>query len=198
MVCVAIGASLLVIIMGYFIGKAVSKPLERISARLKDISDGEGDLTKVVEAHGTDEVAEVATHFNRFVAKLRGMIAAISENAQHVASASEQLSASSQQITANSEETSAQATVVSQAGEHVNQNLHTIATGAEEMSATINEIAKNATEAANVAAEAVQKAEATNVIVTKLGDSSAEIGKVIEVITSIAQQTNLLALNATI
>jgi len=87
---------------------------------------------------------------------------------------------------------------VSEAGDHVNQNLHTIATGAEQMSATINEIAKNATEAATVAADAVQKAEATNEIVSKLGSSSAEIGKVVDVITLIAQQTNLLALNATI
>lgn len=198
MVGVAFVAVLLIMTVGYIIGRVIANPLERIASRLKDISEGEGDLTKKVEAHGTDEVAQVAIYFNQFVAKLRTMIAAVSENAQHVASASEQLSASSQQITANSEETSAQANVVSQAGEHVNQNLHTIATGAEEMSATINEIAKNATEAARVTAEAVQKAEATNEIVSKLGGSSEEIGKVIDVITSIAQQTNLLALNATI
>jgi methyl-accepting chemotaxis protein len=41
-------------------------------------------------------------------------------------------------------------------------------------------------------------AETTTVTVSKLGDSSSEIGQVIKVITSIAQQTNLLALNATI
>ncbi|MGB9236904.1 MAG: methyl-accepting chemotaxis protein, partial [Terriglobales bacterium] len=49
-----------------------------------------------------------------------------------------------------------------------------------------------------MSAEAVAAAESTNQTVSKLGESSAEIGKVIEVITSIAQQTNLLALNATI
>lgn len=195
---IAAGALALIIVAGYIIGQSVSKPLGNISAMLKDISQGEGDLTKTIPAEGKDEVAEVARYFNEFVAKLRGMIAAIAENAQHVASASEQLSANSHQITANSEETSAQAQVVAEAGQHVNTNLQTLATGSEEMSATINEISKNAMEAANVAGEAVRTADATNVTVGKLGEASAEIGKVIEVITSIAQQTNLLALNATI
>ena len=66
------------------------------------------------------------------------------------------------------------------------------------MSASIKEIAKNTAEATRVANSAVQTAESTNKTIGKLGQSSAEIGQVIKVITSIAQQTNLLALNATI
>jgi len=66
------------------------------------------------------------------------------------------------------------------------------------MGASIREIAKNAHESAKVATGAVKVAEETNQIVSKLGESSTEIGQVIKVITSIAQQTNLLALNATI
>jgi methyl-accepting chemotaxis protein len=49
-----------------------------------------------------------------------------------------------------------------------------------------------------VSKAAVGVAETTNSTIAKLGESSVEIGKVIKVITSIAQQTNLLALNATI
>ncbi len=198
MICMSIGAVAFIIFAGYVIGQSITKPLGNITAMLKDISQGEGDLTKTIPAEGKDEVSEVAQYFNEFVAKLRGMIGSIAENAQHVASASEELSANSHQITANSEETSAQARVVAEAGQHVNTNLQTLATGSEEMSATINEISKNAMEAANVAGEAVRTADATNITVGKLGEASAEIGKVIEVITSIAQQTNLLALNATI
>src|SRR6185436_9825997 len=53
-------------------------------------------------------------------------------------------------------------------------------------------------EPARVAAQAVSVAQSTNTTITKLGDSSVEIGNVIKVITTIAKQTNLLALNATI
>ena len=66
------------------------------------------------------------------------------------------------------------------------------------MTSTIQNIAANTTEAAKVAATAVNAAHAANEAVTKLGQSSVEIGVVIKVITLIAQQTNLLALNATI
>jgi methyl-accepting chemotaxis protein len=66
------------------------------------------------------------------------------------------------------------------------------------MTASIREIAKNASEAARISSGAVRVTANTNATISKLGDSSIDIGKVIKVITSIAQQTNLLALNATI
>ena len=76
--------------------------------------------------------------------------------------------------------------------------MQTVAAGAEQMGASIREIASNAAEAREVAARAVTAAETTTATVAKLGESSAEIGNVVKVITSIAEQTNLLALNATI
>ncbi len=126
------------------------------------------------------------------------LIQGVTENANSLAASSEELAAVSQQMGSNAEETSAQANVVSAASEQVSHNVQTVATATEEMSASIKEIAKNANDAAKVATTAVKVAETTNATVAKLGESSAEIGKVIKVITSIAQQTNLLALNATI
>ena len=145
-----------------------------------------------------DEIGKAGIALNQMKNSLHAVIQSIRGAAEQVAASSVELSATSQQITANSEETTAQAKVVSEAGGQVNTNLQTVASGAEEMSSTIAEIAKNATEAARVAGEAVTAAESANQTVSRLGDSSVEIGKVIEVITSIAQQTNLLALNATI
>lgn len=122
----------------------------------------------------------------------------LGQKAQTLATASEELTAVSQQMGSSASETSTQAGVVSAASEQVSSNVRSVATSAEEMSASISEIAKNAADAARIATTAVKVARETNNTVNKLGESSLEIGKVIKVITSIAQQTNLLALNATI
>ena len=66
------------------------------------------------------------------------------------------------------------------------------------MAASVKDIAQNAGEAARVAGEAMKTVQVTNATVAKLGESSAEIGQVIKVITSIAQKTDLLALNPTV
>ena len=131
-------------------------------------------------------------------ASLKATMESVTQSAQSLASASEELSAVAQQMSSNSEETSAQSNVVASASEQVSKNVATVAASAEEMSASVREIAKNANDAARVATSAVKVAEDTNKTISKLGESSTEIGKVIKVITSIAQQTNLLALNATI
>jgi methyl-accepting chemotaxis protein len=158
-----------------------------------------GDLTRDdLKVRSKDELGDLTIAVNKMSGSLKRMIISITENSIHVSAASEELSSTSQQISANSEETSAQAQVVSEATAKVSQNLQTVATGAEEMGASIREIAKNASEAAKIATFAVKVAETTTATVSKLGDSSTEIGQVIKVITSIAQQTNLLALNATI
>jgi methyl-accepting chemotaxis protein len=194
MTFVALAAGCFVAIL---LSRQISAATGSVLAQAEAIAGG--DLThEEVKPVSTDELGDLTTAINKMQSKLRNIIVSIGANAQQVATASEEFSATSQQITANSEETSAQANVVSAATEEVNRNLQTVATSTEEMSASIGEIAKNASEAAKVAGEALKAATETNATVTKLGESSAEIGQVIKVITSIAQQTNLLALNATI
>jgi methyl-accepting chemotaxis protein len=151
-----------------------------------------------MEITSRDEIGLAGIALNQMKNNLHRTIESIADTAGHVASASEEFSATSQQISTNSEETSAQAGSVSEATQRVSQNLQSVSTGAEEMTSTIQSIASNAHQAASVASGAVQTAQAANTTIGKLGASSAEIGEVIKVITSIAQQTNLLALNATI
>ena len=185
------------IFVAVFLSRGIAGATHSVLVQAEAIAAG--DLTRDdLKVRSQDELGNLTTAINKMSGSLKRMIRAITENAVQVASASEELNTTSQQITANSEETSAQADVVAKAAQTVSQNLQTVATGAEEMGASIKEIAKNATEAAKVATSAVKVAESTTATVSKLGDSSTEIGQVIKVITSIAQQTNLLALNATI
>jgi methyl-accepting chemotaxis protein len=194
---VGIGIFLLVL-SGLALVRSVSKALTSMIQMVKDLADGEGDLTKRLEIKSHDELGELARWFNTFLDAIHHIISQVAGTADEVSSASQQLNSTSQQITADSEDTSSQAEVVSRAAKTVSENLQTVASGAQEMSISIKGIAKNATDAAKVATSAVVEVESTTSTISKLGDSSNEIGEVIKVITSIAQQTNLLALNATI
>jgi len=171
------------IFVAIFLSRGIAGATQSVLVQAEAIAAG--DLTRDdLKVRSQDELGDLTTAINKMSGSLKRMILAITENAVQVASASEELNATSQQITANSEETSAQADVVSKAAQQVSQNLQTVATGAEEMGASIKEIAKNATEAAKVATSAVKVAETTTATVSKLGDSSTEIGQVIKVITS--------------
>jgi methyl-accepting chemotaxis protein len=175
---------------------AVIAPVQEAGGVLQKVAGG--DLTAHVEGSYQGDHARIKNDINVMADKLSESMGQIGQNAQTLASSSEELSAVSAQMSSNAEETSSQANVVSAASEQVSKNIQTVATATEEMSSSIKEIAKSATEAAKIATAAVRTAESTNATVGKLGESSAEIGQVIKVITSIAQQTNLLALNATI
>jgi methyl-accepting chemotaxis protein len=196
------GTSLLILFLGSFIlVRTISYSLSRLTQMIHNIAEGEGDVTKRLEAAGgigNDELGEVSRLFNRFMDKLQETLRGVASDTDKLTAASQKLLEASQQITSNSGETAVQSQSVSRATQQVSQNLESLSTGAGEMSVTVQSIATNANEAAKVAESAVSAAEAANATVAKLGQSGAEIGVVIKVITSIAQQTNLLALNATI
>jgi len=151
-----------------------------------DASKHKGNYRKIIEG------------MNHTLEAMVGPLQSTAENANALATSSEELTAVSQIMASTAEETAVQANVVSAASEQVSRNVASVATAAEEMQASIREISKNANDSARVAKNAVTMAQSTNETMKKLGDSSQEIGNVIKVITSIAQQTNLLALNATI
>src|ERR1700681_605698 len=182
----------------YYSAQSITRPLRETVRVLQDVAQGEGDLTQRVSENHNDELGELGRYFNTFIGKVEGLVARIAESTHGVAASSEQLFAVSRQMGSNAEETSAQASVVATAAEQVTRNLNAVATATEEMTASIREIATNASEAAQVATLAVHKTEAANATMSRLGQSSEEIGSVVKLITSIAQQTKLLALNATI
>jgi len=175
---------------------AVIGPINEAALVLEQVA--KRDLTVRVKGDYAGDHAKIKESINLAVDNLDKGLIQVAQNTQTLASASEELSTIGHEMSQNAEKNSSQSNVVSAAAEQVSTNIRMVAAAAEQLNASIKEIAKNAAEAALVAEHAVQSIEITNVTVSKLGDSSAEIGNVVKVITSIAQQTNLLALNATI
>lgn len=189
------------------IWKDLTENINQMAANLKEevqninnmiLAIAQGDLSQKVGTKTIGDFKELTDNVNLMTANLTESVKKIATVAQALARTSEDLTEVSQQIQDNAEHTSGQANSASTYADEVNLNAQIVATGVEEMSASIKEIAKSSADAARVATNAVKMTETTNQTIAKLGQSSVEIGKVIKVITSIAQQTNLLALNATI
>jgi methyl-accepting chemotaxis protein len=195
---VTIFAVLLCLGIAYYTAKAITRPLHETVALLRNIAEGEGDLTRRANQTTGDELGEMGKWFNMFIIKLEGLIARVAISTQGVASSTESLFEVSHAMGVGADGTATQANVVAAAAEQVTRNLQTVAAATEEMTASIGEISKNASAAAGVAGRAVKRMGTANITMNHLGKSSAEISDVIKVINSIAQQTKLLALNATI
>lgn len=191
-------AGLIGLILPFAVNRSVAKPLGHTVQALRDIAEGEGDLTQRVAITGRDEIGELGRWFNTFVEKIQRTVAVIGNTTRMLADASEELTVTNKQMATNADETSAQAQIVSSATEEVAKNVQGVAAATEELSASVRQIAKHASEAAQIAMKAVTVADSANSTIRKLGESSQEIGNVVKVITFIAEQTNLLALNATI
>lgn len=157
-----------------------------------------GDLTESIDITGEDAIGRMGEGLKTFLNDLKKSISDIIDYAQQLAGATVHLKDFSVKMGENATQTSEKANNVVSAAATISANIQTVAAGAEEMSASIKVVATNTNKASNVAEKAVSAAENSNLTMSKLGDSSIEIGKVVKVITSIAEQTNLLALNATI
>ena len=204
--CAAIIGLCLVIVF------AISRSLKSMIFSVKDIVQGEGDLTKRVEIKSKDELGELGTLFNLFLDKLQDIIRSLARETVGVDSASKNLSLVSDEINkgaaatsgradtvaAAAEEMSSSLTNVAAAMEESSNNTNLVAAAAEEMDATINEIAQNAERTRNISEEAARKIDETGNMMDELSRAANSIGKVTETINEISEQTNLLALNATI
>ena len=171
----------------------------KVDRMLKAVSAAAGgDLTQELAVAGNETIDRMAQGLDQLLATLRDSMARIGQTAQTLAGAAEELTMVSHQMGGNAEAASHKATMASSTADQVSANVEAVAAATEEMGASIREIALNAAEAAKVVASAVTMAQSANTTVRKLGESSAGIGNIIKVITSIAEQTHLLALNATI
>jgi len=207
--------SIVLVVVGILIFLAsltIVRPINLAVEGLKDISEGEGDLTKRLEVQGKDEVGTLSLAFNTFIDKLQAMIGDIGEGVEALSSSSTELAAISDQmsegavrtaeragtVAAAAEEMTANMNSVSAAMEQSSTNVNTVASAAEEMNATIGEIARSAEKARGISTDAVAKVEISTQKMNELGDAAQAIGQVVETINDISEQVNLLSLNATI
>jgi methyl-accepting chemotaxis protein len=193
---ILIGGVLVALGLGVFVGRRIVRSL----AQVREVCDAlaGNDLTHTSRLTSRDEPGRMGQALDAAIVNLRETVTTIDQSATSLAGASEEMNTTAVQIASSAQEAFDQAQSVSAAAEQVSRSVDTVSAGSEEMGASIREISQNASEAARVASEAVAVTAATSATMNKLGESSAEIGNVIKVITSIAEQTNLLALNATI
>jgi methyl-accepting chemotaxis protein len=192
--------------------RRIVRPINAAVAGLKDIAQGEGDLTMRLGVTTKDEVGDLATWFNIFIEKLQRIIRDVATGIHTVSASSTELSQISEQMNTGSQMASNKSNTVATAAEEMSANMNNVAaameqattntnivaTASEEMSSTINEIAQHAEKARVISDNAAKKANEASGNINELGESAKSIGKVIETITEISEQVNLLALNATI
>ncbi len=202
-----IGAVLVFVlaVIAYVIAGSITRNIKNVSENLREIANGDGDLTQRLHAATNDEVGQLVSYFNTFMDKLQTMIQELTGYSSHVGSAAEELTNIAQESKEGIESQRAEA--------------EQVATASNEMSATIVEVARNAEQAATAATSANDAATDGSAVVSKtigiinqlasdvgagsgavnqLRDDSESIGSVLDVIRGIAEQTNLLALNAAI
>ncbi|MBA6304750.1 methyl-accepting chemotaxis protein [Colwellia sp. MB02u-14] len=204
---ILVGILLLIImsLLSIVIARSISHSVLNIDASLKELAEGDGDLTNQIEVTSQDELGNVVKHFNAFTQILRSIVSNVIDVVPPLTKSAEQLTDKVRDVHEN---------VQSQAevAEITKQSM-------VEMQFSVTDIAKSAAEAANAAGsgevevnrgmENVQRSlcisgelvhEIGNAadVVDRLAKDSQNMNKILDVINGIAEQTNLLALNAAI
>lgn len=204
--CVTAGFSFLV-------RRTITIPLQKVVHMVKDIAQGEGDLTKRLEIKNKkDELGELSSWFNQFIDRLDRIIIDIGQTAETVMTESksvlsfsgkmaegvEHFSKKSQVMSAATDQMNSSMTTIASFGEQAAEHMGMISESASQVNTTLEQITRECDRAKDMSDEASVKVEDAAHRVESLGGAAEGISKVMEVITEIAEQTNLLALNATI
>jgi len=181
------------------------KPLKALRRRLRNVAEGEGNLTRRLKVERNDEIGEVGRLFNMFADNLCDVLIEVTRSTRDVAAASTQIAATSDQMASGMQNQQRQTTQVSSAVEEMSASVNEVASKAKGAAGAATQGGDQAREGGDIVSRTVEGMEVISREVTEsaaavgeLGKRGEQIGQVIAVINDIADQTNLLALNAAI
>jgi len=195
----------LILAISFGVALIVTNNIEKIVQSLKDIAQGEGDLTRRLEQTSNDELGTLVEWFNVFVNKLHVTIGDVVEVISPLTNVSQELNSLSAQNSELSTEQSNSSELVTNAMNDMLRSVTNVAENAGSAASAADDADKEAKQGLEIVTSTVTSIEdlaaaverAAEVIV-KLESDTESVGSILDVIKGIAEQTNLLALNAAI
>lgn len=191
--------------IAWLTARLISDPLKTAVAAMKDIAEGDGDLTQRLNVRGEDEIAQMAMAFNQFAANIQELLAQVLESANQISTSSEQMASASsnaensiKQQNSETEQISTAVEEMSMNAQEVAQNAELAADAARNADTETTEGRRIVTDALHSVGELANETQAAADVIDKLGKDIQDITSVIDMIRGVADQTNLLALNAAI
>jgi methyl-accepting chemotaxis protein len=199
------GFVILCVLLSVVFANGIANPLSAAAAALKEIGEGDGDLSKRLDTHAKGEVGEVAHGFNAFAAKIQTLIVEVKSAIVDLSQAAERLngvvSNTRTEVDEQRRETEQVAAAIHQMAAAV-QEVSTNAANASTSAQVADESAIGGQRVVNETISSIQALQGgvnkSSEVIEQLDRDSEHIGTVVNVIKEIADQTNLLALNAAI
>ena len=203
---IALIAFLILFIILYFVIRfAILNPLNNLTQKAKDLSSGDGDLTKKLEINGDDEIAQASKEINSFIEKVR----VITDEAKHIStensSIANELSSTALEVGRLAENSTIATNEANSKSMTIKSNLELSAeetNDARKELELVNEHMHEANKSILTLAQEIQQSANTEVElagkIQQLSSDATQVKDVLTVISDIADQTNLLALNAAI
>jgi twitching motility protein PilJ len=164
----------------------------------------EGDLT--IKATVTEDITgAIADAMNSAVDEMRNLVTTINETAVRVSAAAQETQATAMHLADAAEQQAQQITSATSAINQIATSMDTVSKDSAESADVAQRSVQIASRGAEVVRETIQgmdsirdQIQETSKRIKRLGESSQEIGSIVELINDIAEQTNILALNAAI